>query len=153
MQEFSSEKPEMSPEAYANDVRSWIAEAAEARRGPRKRVLAEIAREVGIHVRRVAAHFYSEVRSPSAAEYEQFRRWRENELRDIAAQRQRLELELEAITTRLNARGKWGNGQGVGILGGQVLGAADRQVVEANPVVRGEVEGRIEDPRQGRLLG
>ena len=107
-------------------------------------------RTLGISYRRAKAFWYGEDCAVLAREAD---RLRIEELRIIAAKRQRLELELEAITTRLNARGKWGNGEGVGIFGGQVLGAADLQVVEANPVVRGEVEGRIEDPRQGRLLG
>ena len=81
MSELSSGKSKMlSAETYANDVRSWISDAVQARHGPRKRVLAEIAREAGLHVRRVGAHFYGEVKSPSAAEYEQVRRWRRAEM-------------------------------------------------------------------------
>lgn len=100
MQEFPSEKSKMpSSEVYANEMRSWIADAAQRRHGPRKRVLAEIAREVGLNVRRVAAHFYGEIRSPNAAEYEQAKRWRRYEMmrqlehhdREMAALRVRLQ--------------------------------------------------------------
>jgi len=139
-----------SSETYANDVRSWIAEAAETRIGRRKRVLAEIAREVGIHVRRVAAHFYGEVRSPSAAEYEQFKRWREDELRLMARERIQLAVRLEWIEARLAAREAGQNamaGKEVGVLVHRV----SEGVVACRRVAGGE--GMIEDVRQGSLLG
>ena len=107
-------------------------------------------RTLGISYRRAKAFWYGEDCSVLAREAD---RLRIEELRIIAAKRQRLELELEAITTRLNARGKWGNGEGVGIFGDQVPRAASRPVVEVAEVVGGEVSGRIEDERQGRLLG
>ncbi len=100
MSEIPYGKSEMqTAEAYAQEVRSWIADAADQRHGRRKRVLADIAREAGLHVRRVAAHFYGEVRSPSAAEYDQLKRWRRYEMmrrlehhdREMAALRVRLQ--------------------------------------------------------------
>ena len=107
-------------------------------------------RTLGISYRRAKAFWYGEDCSVLAREAD---RLRIEELRLIAVKRERLEKELHDITARLNARGKWGNGQGVGILGGEVLCAASRRVDDVAQVVRGEVSGRIEDERQGRLLG
>ena len=123
-------------------------------------------RTLGISYRRAKAFWYGEDCSVLAREAD---RLRIEELHLITAKRERLERELQEITARLNARGRWGNGEGVGTLagsvstgaapennsarGGQVLSAENRGVDEARQVVGGEVSGRIEDARQGRLLG
>lgn len=65
---------------YPNTIREWFTESASARSCPRKTALAQIAHEVGLHSRRVVALFYGEVRSPSAAEWEQVKRWRQQEI-------------------------------------------------------------------------
>jgi hypothetical protein len=100
MSKTSQERREMSyADPYATEVRSWIVESAEARRGSRKTVLSEIAHETGLHVRRITAHFYGQVRSPSAAEWEQAKRWRQQEiarrLRQIDADRAALLAERQ----------------------------------------------------------
>ena len=123
-------------------------------------------RTLGISYRRAKAFWYGEDCAVLAREAD---RLRIEELKIIAAKRERLEKELHDITARLNARGKWGNGQGVGTVAGsvstgapgqdigipseQVLYAASNPVVEVGQVLGGEVSGRIEDERQGRLLG
>ena len=66
-------------DTYAMQCHAWIAEVASARNGPRKTVLAQIAHETGLHARRVFAHFYKQVKAPTAAEWDALRRWREQE--------------------------------------------------------------------------
>lgn len=78
-------------DAYAEECHTWVADVVRNRQGPRKAVLAGIARETGLHARRVFAHFYKQVRKPTAAEYEQLRRWRAAEAeREMARLRARL---------------------------------------------------------------
>lgn len=82
MSQTSYEKPKMlCADTYASQIQEWIADAAEKRGGRRKTVLSEIAREAGLHVRRVTAHFYRQVRSPTAAEWEALKQWRQQEIR------------------------------------------------------------------------
>lgn len=99
MSQTSYEKPKMlCADTYANQVQEWIADAAEARGGRRKTVLSEIAREAGLHVRRVTAHFYGQVRSPSAAEWEALKEWRQREIR---RRLQRRDAEIAALRAQL----------------------------------------------------
>jgi len=82
MQKFGFQEKKMSitAETCAADMRAWIAEAADYRRGRRKTVLSEIAREAGMHAQRVAAYFYGKVRAPTAHEWEMVKRWRQQEV-------------------------------------------------------------------------
>lgn len=153
VQEYRSEKPKMpSAETYATEVRSWLVAEAESRRGRRKRVLAELAREIGLHTRRIAAYFYGEVRSPSAAEYELIRNWRDDELRKMARERIELSVKLEWIEARLNAREEQHGSCAalVGEKGGTHLQLAGEAVTA--PVRLAGGEGLIADPRQLGLL-
>lgn len=80
MSESNSRESRMcNADPYAAEMREWFIDALESRGGCRKRTVGEIAREVGIKARRVAAHVYGEIRHPTAAEYMQAARWRDQE--------------------------------------------------------------------------
>jgi uncharacterized protein YceH (UPF0502 family) len=81
----------MYADTYAEKCRFFVVDAAQHRRGPRKAVLAEIARETGLHARRVFAHFYGQVKAPTAAEWEALKGWHARQAqREIAQLQQRL---------------------------------------------------------------